>query len=636
MTSYTGQVYPSSSPLGLGEVTTLTITSGAILPGATEIIQLPSPQSYQLNSISTSSPCWVRVYGTSYALFTDDRVNPGAPFPDPGKGFFAEIETVANNLVTSFSPPAEVQIDGTSTLLSVKNTSGSEQEITLTFDIVVSSYPIVPSSPPYYCNTSVDTLNQTDLSEAWKNCDLITQLPQFNLNSSTNLESAWENCTRLQYVPPGLFDNCPATNLTNAFVNCSLSAASVDNILVSLDEAGYENGTVDITGGNNSPPTVEGLAAKTNLEAKGWTVSVSEGAVVSFVDVGEDVYSLASFGDGRVFAGTYDGNVFKSTDFGENFDAGTLVGNDIIYSLAACDDQTVIAGTWFDSYYFVTTDNGANWAAGEDFNRDEIDVVSYAGDGTVYIGTKGYIQKSQDNGLTWTELPSPYTNDYYISIAYPGANKIVVGAWGFSYISFSSDGGLTWNTTGDYVLDGVDSPIIGLASDGNDTVIASMEDDGRVFRSLNAGATWDTGYQLGSATAVRCLTCSETGVFYAGTNDDGKIYRSLDNGETWEEFYNPEIPGGYVYSLVIGGNNSIFAGIDTFVYAIPYNITSGSSSIPVTQLYPVSNVNKNGLVKSDPTGVGGASNIVNMISISQADYDNLAEKDPKTLYIIPN
>ncbi len=69
-----------------------------------------------------------------------------------------------------------------------------------------------------------------------------------------------------------MFDSCLATNFYEAWIDCALTEQSVDNILVSLDEAGQEDGTVGIDGGTNAPPGTAGLAAKASLEGKGWTV----------------------------------------------------------------------------------------------------------------------------------------------------------------------------------------------------------------------------------------------------------------------------------------------------------------------------------------------------------------------------
>jgi hypothetical protein len=60
-----------------------------------------------------------------------------------------------------------------------------------------------------------------------------------------------------------------------------------------------------------------------------------------------------------------------------------------------------------------------------------------------------------------------------------------------------------------------------------------------------------------------------------------------------------------------------------------FNVADGTSSTNA--------VNKGQLdikVSSDPTGVTGASNIINTMSLSQADYDAITTPDASTLYII--
>jgi hypothetical protein len=39
-------------------------------------------------------------------------------------------------------------------------------------------------------------------------------------------------------------------------------------------------------------------------------------------------------------------------------------------------------------------------------------------------------------------------------------------------------------------------------------------------------------------------------------------------------------------------------------------------------------------VPSNPVAISGASGILNMVQISQTDYDNIASPDPNTLYFI--
>jgi hypothetical protein len=55
----------------------------------------------------------------------------------------------------------------------------------------------------------------------------------------------------------------------------SLTEASVDHVLISLDNYGLSNGYLVLSGGTNAIPSAAGLAAKTSLEGKGWYVAVN-------------------------------------------------------------------------------------------------------------------------------------------------------------------------------------------------------------------------------------------------------------------------------------------------------------------------------------------------------------------------
>ena len=59
------------------------------------------------------------------------------------------------------------------------------------------------------------------------------------------------------------------------FTDGALDEANVDGVLADLDAAGLSNGEVDLSGGTNSAPSAAGLTSKSNLEGKGWTVTVN-------------------------------------------------------------------------------------------------------------------------------------------------------------------------------------------------------------------------------------------------------------------------------------------------------------------------------------------------------------------------
>lgn len=58
--------------------------------------------------------------------------------------------------------------------------------------------------------------------------------------------------------------------------NCALSETTVDNLLILMDSSTTEYpGTIDFSGGTNSPPSAAGLAVTGSLIAKGFTVLVN-------------------------------------------------------------------------------------------------------------------------------------------------------------------------------------------------------------------------------------------------------------------------------------------------------------------------------------------------------------------------
>lgn len=628
---------PAGSGGGGGSLnkTTLSFTTNSVAIGDIQLVILPSSGYYSIYSISTSSPAWVRVYGSYYTCTSDDRIAPGGSFPIPGSGFFAEVNHFGKNLSTHLSPVAEVQVETSYTYFLVKNTGNSAASITVDLEIVEIFEGVQQSPPPYSCNSLVNTSGETDLSQAWKNCTNITSLPYYDLSSVTNLSSAWEGCSNLAAVGSGMFDECPCINYQNAFVDCSLSSQSVDNIIVSIDNSGTEGGVLDLAGGGNNPPSIVGESALASLEAKGWTVSVVEGGTPSYFYLDDYAYSLSSFGDGRAVAGSYYGYTYTSTDYGASFpDYTYLDSGDEIYSIAACDGQTVVAGTWAASYPYISTDSGTTWTPGPDFDESEIDSVAYAGNGVIYIGTYGYIHKSTDNGVTWSSSIEPVPNgDYYMCFAFPGPDKIVAGTYSDGYVVVSDDGGSTWTQVNIPNLDGYTA--WSMATDGNGSVVMGS-DAGFVFTSHDNGLTWNSGTTLGDATEIQSVVCSETGVFYAGTDDNGYIYRSVDQGDSWELYYDPDYSGSYVYSMTLSGNGYIIAGVYDYVYAIPYTLLPISYSIPETQLYPTfsSSPDLSKYVKTDTTGIANSSSVANIVQLSQGDYDALGTYDFQTLYVI--
>jgi hypothetical protein len=135
-------------------------------------------------------------------------------------------------------------------------------------DAALTSFPLL------------DTARVASFSGMLQNCSGIITLPKFLITATTtSLRYICTDCTSLRNVEAGMFDNAKSKDYTASFNGCALTQTSVDNILVSIAQSVVNTptltgGTLNMTGGTNAAPSATGLAAKTALEAAGWTVTV--------------------------------------------------------------------------------------------------------------------------------------------------------------------------------------------------------------------------------------------------------------------------------------------------------------------------------------------------------------------------
>ena len=153
----------------------------------------------------------------------------------------------------------------------------------------LTSFPLLDTSSGtnfnntwYNCSSlatlaQIDTSSGTNFVSAWYN-NAFTSFPALDFSSLTTAANAWENCSSLTTFPANMFDNT-GTLTSNAFGaafnGCALSAQSIENILVSLDNNGAQNNTLTLSGGTNASDSswsVTAITAYQSLAAKGWTI----------------------------------------------------------------------------------------------------------------------------------------------------------------------------------------------------------------------------------------------------------------------------------------------------------------------------------------------------------------------------
>ena len=127
-----------------------------------------------------------------------------------------------------------------------------------------------------------DTANVTDFSNFIVAADSITTLDLRNWNTSqvtTFYQFAFTATSLTDILLDGgtgnPFSDSPCTDYGGAFLATNLTQASIDKILIRINNAGTSNGVFNQSGG--SAPGIVGRAAIDALRARGWTVTVTGG-----------------------------------------------------------------------------------------------------------------------------------------------------------------------------------------------------------------------------------------------------------------------------------------------------------------------------------------------------------------------
>jgi hypothetical protein len=203
-----------------------------------------------------------------------------------------------------------------------------------------------------------------------------------------------------------------------------------------------------------------------------WTTTGPEGGNIFALAIDPNTPAM-------VYAGTYGGGVFKSTNDGGNWTAiNTGLTNTYVYALAIDPDTpaTVYAGT--DAGVFKSTNGGGNWTA----ILTNTDVKALAIDPntpvTIYAGTYGGgVFKSTNGGGSWTAINTGLTSTGVLALAIDPNTPATVyaGTWGGGVFK-STNGGGNWTaintgltSTGVTALaiDPMNANILYAGTDGN-------------------------------------------------------------------------------------------------------------------------------------------------------------------------
>jgi len=192
-----------------------------------------------------------------------------------------------------------------------------------------------------------------------------------------------------------------------------------------------------------------------------------------------------SFTDSTIWIASFAGGLRKSSDMGETWER-VVLPPDTLDSISPTDTLDFslqpVAGAFGDE----------SWLNHRVFSVLGVD------DSTLYVGTAGGINKSTDNGISWTKFnhknqTNPISGNFVVGLGFNDADKSIWAAtwkaedleefWG---VSHSSDGGENWEVT----LPNEHAHNFGFKYiDGSDSHVMVPTDKG-IFRSGNNGGSW--------------------------------------------------------------------------------------------------------------------------------------------------
>jgi photosystem II stability/assembly factor-like uncharacterized protein len=260
--------------------------------------------------------------------------------------------------------------------------------------------------------------------------------------------------------------------------------------------------------------------------------------------------------DTNLFAGTYGGGVFLSTDNGTSWtEVNTGLTNPCILSFCM-NGSNLFAGT-DGGGVFLSTNNGTSWTE-VGTGLTNISVYALASSGTnLFAGTLGGgVFHSTNSGANWTEVNTGLTNTEVRALAVSGTNLFAGTSGGGVFLSTNNGTSWTEVNTG---LTNTDVRALAVC----DTNLFAGTDGGGVFLSTNNGTSWTADNKGLTYLFVKAFTISGTNLFVSATALWGirfgsGVFLLTENSTKWTEV-STGLTNISVYALAVSGTN-LFAG----------------------------------------------------------------------------
>lgn len=301
-----------------------------------------------------------------------------------------------------------------------------------------------------------------------------------------------------------------------------------------------------------------------------------------------NVWALAKGYDSTIYAGgdsaALKGFVFKTTNCGTNWVNIGVPSCNWIHSLLFTSDSVLYAGTDAGVFKYKTSWSATSLTA-------SVNTLLKTKNDTLYAGTwDGKIYKSAD-GNSWSQLTVNRGVRIWKIVESPDGILYAAGSRATKKDTiagvFKSSNGLVFDTT---FFPHVDRVVYSLLITKDSTIYAGTgPDSGKVFKSRNQGASWDTTQSLPYGDAVYSLIQADNGTIYAGTGTLYGYLYSSNNGINWS--------GGTI-DVQINSIYSLLQTLDGLLYAGSNSGITGNGRVSRAGYFSIGRL-KSSIFKAD-------------------------------------
>lgn len=282
-------------------------------------------------------------------------------------------------------------------------------------------------------------------------------------------------------------------------------------------------------------------------------------------------------GTETIMVGAGNAGVFATTDFGQTWEQradGLPPIASLSLGFGPPGSGLLYAGTGggcgSGADLYRSRDLGLSWelAVAGLPRGDVLSVCAHPTDEQIVFAARGEVFRSTDQGETWTQVTSGFTDTWCVAINPQSPSNIFAGTKTLGLYR-STDSGDTWFFSGEGMA-GVSVRDVAMDPLDPQHMFAANAGAG-VYESLDGGASWNLVLQGEPSSLFVSVAVAPGGErVYAGPNNYRHLHRSTDGGDTWEIVLSDVVANDIVVSedeplaVAIGGdyNTGAWASLD--------------------------------------------------------------------------